>query len=39
MGYKHLPKHIAEEANKTLFVLLKKINEFYLPYDLQLDLY
>ena len=32
-------KHIAEQANKALFALLKKIKDFDLPYDLQLDIF
>lgn len=32
-------KHIAEQANKALFALLKKINGLDLPYDLQLDIF
>ena len=32
-------KHIAEQANKALFSLLKKIRSLSLPYDIQIDLF
>ena len=32
-------KYIAEQANKALFSLLKKINSLSLPRDLQLELF
>ena len=32
-------KHIAEQANKALFSLLKKIRLLSLPYDIQIDLF
>ena len=32
-------KHIAEQANKALFALLRKINSLSLPFDIQIDLF
>ena len=32
-------KHIAEQANKALFSLLKKIRSLSLPYDIQIDMF
>ena len=32
-------KHIAEQANKALFSLLKKIRSLNLPYDIQIDMF
>lgn len=32
-------KHIAEQANKALFSLLRKIRNLSLPYDVQIDLF
>lgn len=32
-------KHVAEQANKALFSLLKKIRSLSLPYDIQIDLF
>ena len=32
-------KHIAEQANKALFSLLKNISSLNLPYDIQIDMF
>lgn len=32
-------KHLAEQANKALFSLLKKIRNLNLPYDIQIDMF
>ena len=32
-------KHIAEQANKSVFALLKNIKRLSLPYDIQIDLF
>ena len=32
-------KHMAEQANKALFSLLKKIRSLNLPYDIQIDMF
>ena len=32
-------KHIAEQANKALFSLLKNIRSLNLPYDIQIDMF
>ena len=32
-------KHIAEQAGKTVFALLKNIERLSLPYDIQIDIF
>ena len=31
-------KHIAEQGNKAVFALLRKINSLFLPFDIQIEL-
>ena len=38
-SFNQAKKHIAEQANKALFSLLRKIRNLNLPYDLQIDLF
>ena len=37
--YLYAKKHIAEQANKAMFSLFRKIRTLELPYDLQIEIF
>ena len=38
-SFLHAKKHIADQARKAIFVLLKKAKQLLLPVDIQIDLF